>query len=82
MSGLCSHRSHLCASSVRLHPCSAYHDGQTSRHSALPTSDPDDELDSNKLALLSDRGEISQRKSNSSGQLSARDDPPTRSRRE
>lgn len=54
----------------------------SSRHSALPTSDPDDEVDSNKLALLSDRGDVSQRRSNSSGQLATRDDPPPRSRRE
>jgi hypothetical protein len=54
----------------------------SSRHSALPTSDPDDEVDSNKLALLSDRGDVSQRRSNSSGQLATRDDPPPRSRRQ
>lgn len=44
-----------------------------SRHQALPTSDPD-EVDSNRLALLSDKGDVSQRRSNSSGYLPAKDD--------
>jgi hypothetical protein len=54
-------------------PCCVCALSAASRHQALPTSDPD-EVDSNRLALLSDRGDISQRRSNSSGNLPAKDD--------